>query len=582
LRPAAPAALAAAPRYASASEFSSDLGAVRASLEGHGAGALARGRLDALLAAARSFGFHLAPLDVRQNSKVHAEVVGELLARAGVCADYAALGEAERVALLRAELASPRLLFSPFAAPAPSARLASELGVARAVAAAHAEFGATASVQHYIISNCTSLSDLLEAAVLLKEGGVVRVEAGGALRSDVDIVPLFETIPDLEASAGVMAAALRCEAFSSIVASRGGVAEVMLGYSDSCKDGGYLSSTWGLYAAELALVDAFRAAGVTLRLFHGRGGSVGRGGGPTREAVLAQPAGACAGGMRLTEQGEVIASKYSDPVLGERNLEAVLAASIEAALSDPERLGARAPHFHAAMRDLAARSFRAYRGLVYDTPEFLRYFHAATPLSVITQLNIGSRPAARTSGGLARIEDLRAIPWVFSWAQSRVALPGWFGIGSAVEGWLAEAPEGAPRDERVALLRRMNAEWPFFRSALSNAAMVLAKSDLGIARRFSSLVPDAHVREKVFGAIAAEHAASVRALLLIKGHATLLEDQPALARSIEKRRAYMDPLCHVQVALLRATRAGLVTDERSMRALQLTINGVSAGLRNSG
>ena len=348
------------------------------------------------------------------------------------------------------------------------------------------------------------------------------------------------------------------------------------------KDGGYLSSTWGLYAAELALVDAFRAAGVTLRLFHGRGGSVGRGGGPTREAVLAQPPGACAGGLRLTEQGEVIASKYAEPRLGERNLEAVLAASIEAALVDPERLGERAPAFHAAMRDLAARSFRAYRALVYETPEFLAYFHEATPLAQIASLNIGSRPAARTSGGLARIEDLRAIPWVFSWAQSRVLLPGWFGIGAAVEGFIAAAPAGAAREARVALLQRMDAEWPFFRSALSNAAMVLAKSDMTIARRFSSLVTSPGVREKVFGAIAAEHAASVRALLLIKGHSELLEDQPALARSIHRRRAYLDPLCMVQIELLRAVRAGTAADERSLRALQLTINGVAAGLRNSG
>jgi len=574
-RPAAP--------YARARDFSADLATVRASLEGHGAAALVRGRLERLLAASRAFGFHLAPLDLRQNSRVHEECVAALLARAGVERDYSALPEERRLALLRAELRSPRLLFSPHAPPGPPARLLSELGVLSALAEAHAAFGAECA-PHYVISNCTSLSDLLEVAVLLKEAGVVRLGPGGRLQSDVDIVPLFETIPDLEASGGVMAAAFGCAAFSEIVESRGRTQEVMLGYSDSSKDGGYLSSTWGLYSAEQRLVETFRAARVTLRLFHGRGGSVGRGGGPSFEAILAQPAGACAGGLRLTEQGEVISSKYADPRLGASNLEAVLAASLEAALADPERLGENAPQWHGVMQDLAARSFRAYRGLVYETKEFLQYFHESTPLAQIAALNIGSRPAARTAAGgsLTRIEDLRAIPWVFSWSQSRVMLPGWFGIGSAVEGFLAAAAEGREREARVALLQRMDREWPFFRSALSNAAMVLAKSDMTIARRFSSLVTDPAVRERVFGTIAAEHAASVRAVLLIKRQAALLEDQPALARSIHRRRAYMDPLCMTQIELLRAVRAGIATDERTMRALHLTLNGVAAGLRNSG
>ena len=571
------AATRAAPAYASPADFIADLEAIRASLEGHGAGELAQGRLARLHAAARAFGFHLAPLDSRQNAAVHEAVVGELLARAGVEPAYAALDEARKVALLRAELASPRLLFSAFAATPPSPRLESELGVVRAIAAAQRAFG-KGVVSQYIISNCGSLSDILEAALLLKEAGVVRASGGGAVAADVDIVPLFETVADLAAGADIMRRAFADPLYASLVASRGGAQEIMLGYSDSAKDGGVVASLWGLYKAELEFVDTFAKAGVQLRLFHGRGGSVGRGGGPSYDAIMAQPAGACAGGLRLTEQGEVITHKYADPTLGRRSLETVLAASIEAALTAPDRTGEHTPDFHAVMDALAASSLKAYRGLIYETPEFLPYFHAATPLDAIAQLNVGSRPAARTTGGLTKVESLRAIPWVFSWAQSRVMLPGWYGLGTAVEAFLA----AGDRRERLALLQRMHTDWPFFASMLSNAAQVLAKSDLGVAARYAELVPDAHVREVVFGAIAREHAATVSALLAIKRHGELLDDQPALQLSIRRRRAYIDPLNELQVELLRAVREGRASDSRSLRALHLTVNGIAAGLRNSG
>jgi phosphoenolpyruvate carboxylase len=413
---------------------------------------------------------------------------------------------------------------------------------------------------------------------------------------------VFETIEDLHAGASVMERAFALPLYAAWLESRGRMQEVMLGYSDSCKDGGYLASNWGLYQAECALVETFRAHRVTLRLFHGRGGTVGRGGGPTFDAVLAQPPGCCAGGLRLTEQGEVIAQKYAEPAIGRKNLEHLVAAALESRLKDrqeaaaaaagaaagaPPQRGPRGEHvaWHAALTDLAARSFRAYRELVYETPEFLAYFRGATPITEIAQLNIGSRPAART--GSLRIEDLRAIPWVFSWGQCRVALPGWFGVGSAVEGWLAAQPGGAAgRAAAEALLRDMSVRWPFFRGVLSNMAMVLAKTDLGIASRYADLVPDARVRALVFGRIAAEHALTTAHLLAIRGHATLLEDQPALARSIKTRFPYLDVLNHMQVSLLKSSRAaaaaGEEVDERTKRAIHLTINGLSAGLRNSG
>jgi phosphoenolpyruvate carboxylase len=353
--------------------------------------------------------------------------------------------------------------------------------------------------------------------------------------------------------------------------------EVMLGYSDSNKDGGYLAANWALYRAEMQLVDAFREHGVKLRLFHGRGGTVGRGGGPSYEAILAQPAGSVTGGLRVTEQGEIIASKYSDPELGRRHLEALVAATMEASLVDAEQIGARAPAFHAALDALAANAYTAYRALVYDTPEFLSYFRASTPIAEIAELNIGSRPASRT--GSARIEDLRAIPWVFSWGQCRLMLPGWYGFGSAVEAWL-DGRQG-DRTEGLALLREMHAAWPFFRSVLANMAMVLAKTDLAVASRYAELVVDPAVREPIFARIAAEHALTVALLLAITGEAALLDAQPALARSIRIRFPYLDPLNHLQVELLRRHRAGQ-TDDRTKRAIHLTINGLAAGLRNSG
>jgi phosphoenolpyruvate carboxylase len=321
----------------------------------------------------------------------------------------------------------------------------------------------------------------------------------------------------------------------------------------------------------------FREFDVKLRLFHGRGGSVGRGGGPSYDAILAQPAGSVNGAIRITEQGEIIASKYSDPELGRRNLETLVAATIEATMLPEDHEGRDASRFHRVMDDLAGHAFTAYRALVYDTPEFVPYFRAATPIAEIAELNIGSRPASRKSS--QRIEDLRAIPWVFSWGQCRLTLPGWYGFGAAVEAWLASAVD--EREQRLATLREMHRRWPFFRSMLSNMSMVLAKTDLAIASRYADLVPDAAVREAIFPRLVEEHRRTVFWLLDVTGQSALLEDNPTLSRSIRNRFPYLDPLNHLQVELLRRHRAGQ-SDARVKSGIHLTINGLAAGLRNSG
>jgi len=348
---------------------------------------------------------------------------------------------------------------------------------------------------------------------------------------------------------------------------------VMLGYSDSNKDGGYLTSVWELYKAERALIEVFRRHDVRLRLFHGRGGSVGRGGGPSYEAILAQPPGALQGAIRVTEQGEVIAGKYSNPEVGRRNLETIAAATLEATLLEAERPPPPADYLE-ILEQLSGHAFRAYRALVYETPDFDVYFRQSTVLEEIATLNIGSRPASRSKR--QGIEDLRAIPWVFSWAQCRLMLPGWYGFGAAVARWTADHPE-----DGLARLQAMHDGWGFFRTTLSNMDMVLAKSDIAIASRYAELVEDERLRASIFERVRAEWQASIGAVRAILRQDELLAGNPLLARSIRSRFPYIDPLNHVQIELLRRHRAG-DTDEGVVQGIHLSINGIAAGLRNSG
>ncbi|MGO3929641.1 phosphoenolpyruvate carboxylase [Rhodopseudomonas pseudopalustris] len=552
--------------YANVQEFKADLDAIHYSLTKYNAGVIARGRLRQLRRAADCFGFHLASLDMRQNSAVHERTMGELMDAARPTSSYLALDEDERIALLTGELRSARPLTSIFIKY--SEETVGELAVLHEAARAHSIYG-EAAIPQCIISMTKGVSDLLEVAVLLKEVGLI--DPSG--RCAINIVPLFETIEDLQACAAIMDRLLAIPEYRRLVDSRGGVQEVMLGYSDSNKDGGFVTSGWELYKAEIGLLDVFEHHGVRLRLFHGRGGSVGRGGGPSYDAIVAQPGGAVNGQIRITEQGEIITSKYSNREVGRNNLEILTAATLEASLLQPRR---SAPHhdYLEAMEQLSALAFKAYRGLVYETDGFVDYFWSSTVINEISTLNIGSRPASRKK--TRAIEDLRAIPWVFSWAQCRLMLPGWYGFGSAVEAWVAEHP-----DKGTAFLQSMYQEWPFFRMLLSNMDMVLSKSSIAIASRYADLVPDEELRHKIFGRIRIEWHASVDSLLAIMGHERLLQGNPLLERSIRHRFPYLDPLNHVQVQLLREHRTH-DPDEQVLRGIQLTINGISAGLRNSG
>ncbi|MBR1268017.1 phosphoenolpyruvate carboxylase [Bradyrhizobium sp. AUGA SZCCT0222] len=560
-----PAVGEAAP-YADVAEFKADLDILYRSLISNNSGVIARGRLRLLRRAVDCFGFHLASLDIRQNSAVHERTVAELIDAAMPGMSYLALNEEARIALLVKELGNARPLTSAFVKY--SEETIGELALFHAAADAHARYG-SAAIPQCIISMCKGVSDMLEVALLLKEAGLVRPSG----RCAINIVPLFETIEDLQGSSGIMDRILSLHDYRKLVDSRGAIQEVMLGYSDSNKDGGFVTSGWELYKAEIGLIEVFERHHVRLRLFHGRGGSVGRGGGPSYDAIIAQPGGAVNGQIRITEQGEIISSKYSNAEVGRNNLEILTAATLEASLLQPKHSAPR-PEYLKAMEELSALAFRAYRGLVYETEGFADYFWGSTVINEIATLNIGSRPASRKK--TREIEDLRAIPWVFSWAQCRLMLPGWYGFASAVETWIAEHPE-----QGMPFLQELYREWPFFRMLLSNMDMVLAKSSIAIASRYAELVPDVALRESIFGRIRGEWHSCIDLLLKIMQQERLLQSNPLLERSIRNRFPYLDPLNHVQVELLKEHRAQN-PDEQVLRGIQITINGVSAGLRNSG
>ena len=542
--------------YQGADEFRAELEVVAEGLGELGEG----GPLARLIRAVETFGFHLATLDLRQNADVHERVVAELLRVGGVEPDYGALSEAGRVALLRNELAGARLLATPFAEYSDETK--SELAIVRAAAKARTRYGAGA-ITTYLISKSESVSDLLETNILLKEAGLWRT--GDPPQADVMAVPLFETIGDLQQAPRVMGEALALPEMAAVTAARGHQ-EVMLGYSDSNKDGGYLTSVWSLYQAARALADLFAVTKTGLQLFHGRGGAVGRGGGSSFGAILAQPSGTVQGRIRITEQGEVIAAKYGTRESAAANLDAIAAATLIASLE--ERSGRRRQRFYDAIAQISDTAFAAYRGLVYETEGFRTFFRQMTPLAEIAGLKIGSRPASRTKSD--RIEDLRAIPWVFSWAQARVMLPGWYGAGTGL---------AALGD--VATLREMREAWPFFSTTLDNLEMVLAKSDMGIAARYAELVEDKELRDAIFTRIRDEWQRTRDCLLAITEQSRLLEHNPKLDASIRLRLPYIEPLNLLQIELLKRHRAG-EADPRVAEGIQLSINAIATALRNSG
>lgn len=580
--------------YLTPQEFASDIDTLISSLNLHHDAPIARLRLSQLRQAIDVFGFHLSSLDLRQSSDVHERTLAELFAKAGVLhngklVDYSKLVESDKVALLRTELAQARPLVSPWLTYTDETRR--EIEIMHATARGRQHFG-SAAVRQYIVSHTETLSDLLEAVVLQKEAGLDHGAFGVEDRDHgLMVVPLFETIPDLKNGPSIMAQYLDLPEIRQRIKHRqGGVQEVMLGYSDSNKDGGFLTSNWSLYQAEKALVDVFRARGVRLRLFHGRGGSVGRGGGSTFDAILAQPPGTVAGQIRLTEQGEVIQSKYKDAHVGRWHLENLVAATLEASLLQDKAEQVEAHYierYGMVMDFLSSVAERSYRELVYGTAGFAEYFFSSTPITEIAGLNIGSRPSARKSG--QRIEDLRAIPWGFSWAQCRLMLPGWYGVGAALASYVEKGCEGAPtvRKARIEQLQAMAQDWPFFRTLLSNMEMVLAKTDLNIGARYAELVTNKTLRTKVFQKIQQEHARTISFLKMVTRR-ELLSDNPTLASSLRERFAYIDPLNYLQIELLHRHRGenrhkGVTEhDDRVERAIHLTINGIAAGLRNSG
>jgi phosphoenolpyruvate carboxylase len=572
--------------YTTPEQFIAELRVIEASLAHHHAQALVAPRLAPLMRAVQVFGFHLATLDLRQSSDHHEAVVAELLRTARLCPDYSALAEAERRTLLLALLNDARPLRVRGAAYSELAQ--GELAVFEAAHEALARYGREA-IRHYIISHTEAVSDLLEVLVLQKECGLLTGTLDGAgesaAKAALITVPLFETIGDLRQSVPIMREFYALPGIRALLQRSGAEQDVMLGYSDSNKDGGFFTSNWELYRAETALValfDELATTGerITLRLFHGRGGTVGRGGGPSYEAILAQPPGTVNGQIRLTEQGEVIASKYANAEIGRRNLETLVAATLEATMLHPTKPAPKA--FLDAAEALSDASFGAYRRIVYGTPGFTDYFFAATPIREIAGLNIGSRPASRKA--TRAIEDLRAIPWSFSWGQCRMALPGWCGFGSGVAAFV-DGAGAAGRDERIALLQRMHKQWPFFRTLLSNLDMVMAKSDLRIASRYVELVEDKAAAKRIFALLKAEWQRVQDALTMITGEPQRLAANAALARSIEHRFPYLDPLNHLQVELMRRYRnrkEGQDEVERLQRGIHLSINGIAAGLRNTG
>ena len=552
-RPSRPSSIVADP-YPGPSAFKDDLLCLA-----EGLGELQGGALGSLIRAVETFGFHLATLDLRQNAEVHERVVGELLRCAHVDHDYAALPEDERVFTLRRELSTPRLLANPYAAY--SDETAAELAVVRAAADGLRQYG-PGSITTYVISKAASVSDLLEVHLLLKEAGLW---THGIIHTPIMAVPLFETIDDLLNAPKVMKAWFELPEVAAGAHARG-YQEVMVGYSDSNKDGGYLTSLWSLHQASRALASVFEKAGVRLQLFHGRGGAVGRGGGSAFAAIRAQPKGTVQSRIRITEQGEVIAAKYGTRDSAAANLEAIASATLLASLETGRKQPS--PRFQSTMETISETSFRAYRSLVYETEGFRTFFRQITPIAEIAELKIGSRPTSRTSSG--RIEDLRAIPWGFSWAQARVMLPGWYGIGEG----LAICPD-------LDLLRDMDETWPFFRTILDNLEMILAKSDMAIASRYCELVDDRTMREAIFRRIRDAWLRTKERLLEIRGEKYLLEKDPALDASIRLRLPYIEPLNLLQVELLKRHRAG-EKDVRIHEGIHLSINAIATALRNSG
>jgi phosphoenolpyruvate carboxylase len=548
--------------YRTAEDFIADLRLMQESLAGHHGARLANGRLATLICQAEIFGFHLATLDLRQHSERHVQALTEVFARYGLAADYASLPEGEKARMLTAELAGGRPL-----TPAQldfSDDTNETLSLFRLVRRARERIG-PAAIKHYIISMATGASDVLAVLLMARDAGVADM---------LDVVPLFETRQDLQNATGIMEALFTNGEYGAHLERRGRGQQIMLGYSDSNKDAGYITANWELRQAQHALPAVCDKYNVRLTLFHGRGGTIGRGGGPTNRAILAQPPESVRGRTRLTEQGESITNRYANSELARRHLEQITSAVLLRTVRKPVNRDGQVARWDATMQALAEKGYRAYRSLVHDTPTLLRYFQDATPIDAISRLNIGSRPARRKA--TQRITDLRAIPWVFAWAQSRAGLPGWYGLGSALAGWAGDD------DAAWAELGTMYHEWRFFRVLIDNAQLSMRQADMPIAEVYAGLA-DPETRQAVFAAILEEHRRTEAALLRVTGQRDLLDNELWLQRSIQLRNPYIDPMNYIQVALLSRWRDASGMEAEALReSVLLSVNGVAAGLRNTG
>lgn len=553
--------------YRDAAAFVADLRTIEASLHAQRQTLAATGDIHDVLRQAEVFGFHFATLDIRDHSRRLETAVAESLARAQVGSDYRTLGETAKMGVLAREITNPRPLIPQ--------NLAGFSAEGREVIETFRTVGELLDGDHagairtLIISGTESSSDMLEALLLMKESGLAE-PGGGAAR--LGIAPLFEAGETLREAATTMRTTLAEPVYREALRARDDAQEIMIGYSDSNKDVGYLGSTWALYVAQGELAEALAAENIRFTFFHGRGGSIGRGGGPSNVAILAQPPGSVAGRIKLTEQGEVISARYATPQIAHRELElvtgAVLVSTVGAlAQPEPERLTV----YREAIGLMAHRSAEVYQGLVYGDPDFVTFFQRATPIDAIAKLQLGSRPARRS--GSTKIEDLRAIPWVFAWTQPRILLPAWYGLGTAL--LAGQAAFG------LELLREMDEKWPFFDALLGNAEMALAKADLAIAERYVALVEPVELRDRIWGQIAAEYALTRDLLLAVTGQERLLDREPVLQNSIERRNPYVDPLSFIQIELLARLRRYPESDS-IVRALLLTINGIAGGLKNTG
>jgi phosphoenolpyruvate carboxylase len=561
--------------YRNIQEFIEDLNIIRNSLNATKGERIAKLEIEPIIRQAETFGFHLAKLDIRQHSGVHRMAVAELLNKAGIVkSGYLALSEKEKVNLLSKELTSIRPLVPNYAHLSPETKEA--LDTFRIVRYVQDDLSWDA-IGSYIVSMTHNPSDILTVQLLAKEAGLCGIRDDKELFNRLDIVPLFETIDDLRRAPEILKELFSNRTYRKYLAKRDNIQEVMLGYSDSCKDGGILTSSWELYQAQKTITEAAAEYRLKLKFFHGRGGTVGRGGGPTHKAILAQPRGTVNGLIKITEQGEVISSKYANLGTALYNLNLLVAGVMDATIElEEDGKGRQGQSYENAFKEISQISFELYKELV-DDQDFLTYFHQATPIEELEHLNIGSRPTYRKGKG--GVEDMRAIPWVFSWNQSRHIIPGWYPFGSSLKAFIGSGTK------RERLLQDMYKQWPFFNNLIDNIQMVIAKSDMTIAKLYASLVEDKKIRSKIYDKIHKEFNLTVKMLLKITGQKKILDNSPFLQRSIAMRKPSIDPVNYIQVILLRRLRHGETDDnerEKLIATLMMSINCIAAGLRNTG